>query len=498
MLDITPSLSGLANELLQMIVTNVDPKDLKNLRLTCRSLNNLSTAPLFQEITLLPMRGCLEGFASVLYASRQLSPCIQTIHYNEIWHDYFEYHDDTEKWHGAKKDLLRPARSMDRDFELLRTIFRLLPELRNAHVHGQGCGLGTYDSPFEYPPKYLQRVFGLPAPNWSIDPQEGMNIPSSRQGSTAVFAALARAGPQLRSFSGTGFNPRNFMDRNAEFVSSGSGDRMLSLAKGLKHLDVSFEGYISSLESLPACLVTFLRATPNLESLKLDFCHNCRLDVQFVGKLRDDPTKLMRSLKDSDMHFASLKTFALKNAVCKQEDLEAFLFRHSKTLQSLDLHDLALTPTGSHFSCGVKLLENIRDHFNLEHFTMMGPLNNAGEQDILFRPEPPADTGLYCGLVKATSAWMTGETDKIPEVLRLVAIRGGRDDFEPSNITEAERAETGLLDVMPSMRPRRILSREELDRMIEAMDEAMEAFGLAGNVEEDSDGESYYSASEDV
>lgn len=345
-----------------------------------------------------------------------------------------------------------------------------------------------------------------------------------------------------------------------------AADKMLAMIQGLQNLTLTLEeDNLTFVKSSSQGFATFICAASNLESLTLDCNGEWDVQAHLVDDMEQrgyDMNKLMRCLNEPEITFASLKTLAISNAICKQDDLEFFLFRHSQSLRILTLQNVTLIRTASAFPCGFRMLENLRDNLQLDHFTMKGNLNNTGVQNLLFDPGESSDYMVHGKLRTATELWVTGKTDEMPQILQRVAIQDGKNDLELPRLTEDEIIETGLYAILPNLRSveseraqaqqwmfqhhvpsypnldanqepivwlademeavlsgtipeqepdldrdewtARFLqtypdfngtcSDEEFDRMVEAM----EAAALAGNVEEDSDGESYYSASEDV
>jgi len=133
------TLDSLPDELLELVVQELDMKDLKSLRSTCHNLNSVSTAPLFQKIVLLPIRGCLEGFASLLNTSPHLAAYVKTVHYNEVWQTYLQTQPEMEKMSEVQEELLDGSRNWRTQTMLLRTVFRSLPDLREVYVYGLRC-----------------------------------------------------------------------------------------------------------------------------------------------------------------------------------------------------------------------------------------------------------------------------------------------------------------------------------------------------------------------
>ena len=564
MADTRPSLSGLPTELLDIIVTNLDNrKDLKNLRLTCHNLNDVSAAALFQEIMLVPMQGCVKGFASLLNSSPYLAAFVRTLHYNEAWYTYIRALPETEKLSNVKKEMLEGVRYEGTEIALLRSILRLLPDLRAVYLHQLGRNRNRVH--YRYPPKYLQRCFDSLETDGSIDSYVDRHPRHRLLTSIPILEALALESPNLATFSATDFDPGRLVNHKGELGSTSAARKMVALLPGLKHLDLSFENHLTSAKSFPEGFAPFIRAAKNLESLTLNFNGDWDVRDDWVDDMEQhgfDQTRLLGCLNQADATLASMTTLTISNVVCKQDDLESFLFRHSRRLRSLTLKNVALTRTALGFSCGIQMLKNLRNKMQLDHFTMKGNLNNTGVQNLLFDPGDSLPYMVHGKLRQATEAWVTGRTADMPGILQRVAIQPGKDDLELPRLTEDEIIQTGLYAILPNLRSveseraqaqqwvfpphmhaypnldtnqdpidwlademeavlgettsaqepdpdrdewtERFLqtypdfngtcSDEEFDRMAEAM----EAAALAETLEEDSDGESYFSASEDV
>ena len=474
-----------------------------------------------------------------------------------------------------KEELLTGVLDDNAEIALLRSVFQRLPYLKAVHVHEAIGGYVGIDE-VRYPPKYLQRHVDSLAIADLVDPYSG-DTPDYRSViAMPIFTALALEGSRLTTFSGTGFDAGRLVTRRGH-MDPRVAENMLALIRGLQNLTLTLEESPLTYTRLPSqAFATFISAASNLESLTLD-C-NGEWDVSDdLEQYGYDMNGLMRSLNEPDITFASLKTLTMSNVLCRQDGLESFLFRHSQNLRILTLQNVTLLQTASVFSCGVRVLENLRDNLQLEHFTMKGSLNNTGVQNLLFDSDESLDYRDHGTLSMATELWVTGKIDEMPQVLQRVAIQDGKKDLELPRLTEAEIIESGLHAVLPNLRSveseqaqmqqlriqygmpsypnlntnqgtinqhrvpfyhnldtnqedpddwltdemetllsgtipqqqpspwtERFLktypefngrcSEEEFDRMMEAM----EAAELAGSVEEDSDDESYYSASEDI
>lgn len=203
MADTRPSLIDLPDELLEMVFSDVEKKDLKNLRLTYRHLDDVSAALLFQQVVLLPMRGCIEGFDSVLSASPHLAACVKTISYNEVWHNYLHTQPESEKMSCMKKELLAGVQDQYAEIALLRSVSQRLPYLRAVHVYEAIGGYSRIDE-VRYPPKYLQRHIDSLATDDLVDPYSGERPRHRSIIAMPIFTALALEGSRLTTFLGLG------------------------------------------------------------------------------------------------------------------------------------------------------------------------------------------------------------------------------------------------------------------------------------------------------
>jgi len=239
-----------------------------------------------------------------------------------------------------------------------------------------------------------------------------------------------------------------------EWIPESATDKMLELAQRLKHLHLSMGDHFTFVKNFTESFPTFMRAASNLECLTLDINDKWDVKAWWIAEITDrgyGPTKLMEYLNTPDITFASLKTITISNAICKQEDLEGFLFRHSQTLRSLTLQNVALTRNASSFRCGVQMLENLRDNLQLDHFTIKGGLNNTGVQNLLFGHGESLPYMTHGKLRRAVELWVTGKSD-MPEILARVAIQSGKKDLELPRMTEDEIVGTGIYALLPNLK----------------------------------------------
>ena len=481
----TRSLTSLPDELLEMIISNLARSDLKNLRATCHNFDNLCTEPLFNEITLLPVQGCLEGFAAILKTSPHLASHVHSLVYDELWSFYLKKLGVSEVIFGLKTNT-------EAEIALLKPVFQLLPNLSHVAVYGIGESRQYFarTGPF-CPPQYVQRFLGSHVPTRRRETQPAV-ADSFRSASTALFAAMAGESSALTQFLGTGFDPRLLMKPEGVLPLS-IPTEVRGLAHGLKNLNVSFNYELSILENFPESFANFVGAAPNLQSLFLEF--NGPFDVLallFEG-LDEDPTKVMHCLNKSNVTLKSLKEFAIDTAMCRQKDLEAFLFRHAKTLHSLRIRNLGLLRTEEVFPCSVRMLKRLRD-LDLDSFVITGELHNSGKQGLDFSGNSVdvfGEEASQGALATATSSWVTGKTDAMPEILNLVAIQQGKEDFEKPDMTESQLKECGLWDFVPHIQNAHAfdgMTQDEIHQWMEdqltQLSQVMSQFGLPGHAEE--------------
>ena len=154
------NLAKLFNELLEIVLSNLDGKDVKNLALTCRDLKDICLADIFEHVTLMPFRQCLQGFASLFKRSPHLANLVHSTVYGELFVGLLESHYNKRREEGleqapsvlrAREDLVPRTDITDKDsdneeLELLREILRLLPNLnKEVYVEGLNDDSLTFD-----------------------------------------------------------------------------------------------------------------------------------------------------------------------------------------------------------------------------------------------------------------------------------------------------------------------------------------------------------------
>ena len=442
MIACTRSLTSFPDELLEMIISNLQRKDLKNLRLTCYNFHNLCTARLFQEIALLPIRGCLEGFIALLETAPYIATHIQSLLYNELWTEYLN-----SLQLGLPETFFGLWDMVTQEFELLKSVFRLLPKLSHVEVHGLDEYSRNLDnSDFDYAHTYVQQYLGPTRPSKFTNAT--ITSPHhNRSASIVVLAAMTGNSSLVTSFQGTGSDPCRLVEPRGQGLPKTVTSQFLHSADGLKKLSISFNHTHTRWDMFGQSFAAFISTASNLECLCLDFNAPYHMSASQLEDeiIFNDPTKIVHCLNESGAFLKSLKALSVEQVVCKEKDLEVFLRRHAKTLRSLTIRDLSLFQTQSKYTCAVRFLERLRG-LKLEEFTIEGELFNTGRQEFDFGDSRFTPVEFHKALRAATAKWVTGKTDRMPDVLERVAILEKREDFEPPPmfIQAAELKKSGL------------------------------------------------------
>ena len=96
------------------------------------------------------------------------------------------------------------------------------------------------------------------------------------------------------------------------------------------------------------------------------------------------------------------------------------------------------------YSCAVRVLERFKK-LGLSTFTIKSYLSNSGAQSLWFGDENEEEGAFWIALRADTASWVTRNTDKVPEILKRVAIIEGNDDFV---LPEEKRGEQVLWRIL--------------------------------------------------
>lgn len=448
------NLTKLPNELLDIVLSNLDGKDVKNLGLTCRELKDICQADVFEFIILMPFRQCLQGFASLFKRSPHLASLVHSIVYGELFVGLLESHYNKRREEGleqgpsvlrAREDLVPRTNITDKDSDneelaLLREIIRLLPNLeKEVYVEGLNDDSLTFNLSKACPPKYFERIFDISSmgPTWSQE----LTYSEDASASSTFLTALSEEGRRPRKFQGTGFNSTFLTNLHDEGTMMSIPSKLRELMSGLLEFEIIIEKDQIYDLNFRTSFVSVLGAATNLTTLGLRF--SARNDPRY-NRLEPGESALMELLNSSDIFFPSLRKLTLSHLICREDDLNGVLFRHADTLNDLEMMAVTLVQGKAAYSCAVRVLERFRK-LALSTFTIKSYLSNSGAQSLWFGDENEEEGAFWIALRADTASWVTRKTDKIPEILKRVAIIEGNDDFV---LPEEKRGEQVLWRIL--------------------------------------------------
>ena len=448
------NLAKLPNELLEIVLSNLDGKDVKNLALTCRDLKDICQADIFEHVILMPFRQCLQGFAALFKTSPHLASLVHSIVYGQLLIGLLESHYNQRREEGleqapsvlrAREDLVPRTDITNKDsdneeLELLREILRLLPNLKKeVYVEGLNDDSLTFDLIKSCPPKYFERIFDISSmgPAWSQELTYRENFSAS----STFLTALSEEGRKPRKFYGTGFNPAFLTNLHDEGITMSIPSKLREFMEGLQEFDIMIEKDQIYDPKFRTSFVSVLGAATNLTTLGLRF--NAHTDPRY-SRLEPGESALMELLNTSDLLFPSLRKLALSHLICHEDDLNGFLFRHADTLSDLEITAVTLVQGKAAYSCAVRVLERFRK-LGLSTFKIKSYLSNSGAQSLWFGDENEEEGAFWIALRADTASWVTGKSDRVPEILKRVAIIEGNDDFA---LLEEKRGEQVLWRIL--------------------------------------------------
>jgi hypothetical protein len=388
-------------EILHLIIEQLPPKSLKNVRLSSKTLAMLAEPLLFHRMTLVPYTDCLQPFANLM-RDNPLAAHVKIICYNAQFRRCSELIASMRPHppQNVKDTLLANAFETEED-DTMETMFlaeclRQLPMLKEVVVA---------DIPFcdwsskkeltclDDPPSYFHRTFkGTTVPTFSISEHEIIGSPYPA--CPVVLLASFFAGVKLNRFQATGLSTGDFLEPYGMHPRSKELGFFASAFAELKELDVSFSSSTDRChESANTNIGPLVKAAKDLKQLRLRGC-NARVDIMTTFQPRH--SWLSNLVRHSDGKIQSkpslphLTHLTLDSVACQEVELLALIQMHRHTLKRVELRKITLIKDLEQDSppCWVRVLKKLRSCRIPMSFD--GDFTNLRRQWWRFSAETPA------------------------------------------------------------------------------------------------------------